>query len=300
MEKQYDALIIGGGAAGLTAGIIVARARAKVLLIDDGQPRNAPAEAMHGFLSRDGLPPQELVAIGAEEFEHYGGEICNTRVEIVTKQSTGLFDVQLADGTVVTTKTVLLATGLTDKLPDIPGIEAAWGSTVHHCPHCHGYEVLDHNIVVIASDVPFMSMHQVALLKRQSATIMVCTNGIDLSESDHDRLNTAGIEVITTPITALSPGNDLGITFSDGSELHCDCAFIAPQPIPNDSLGLALGCDRDPHTGFLSVDHTGMTTIPGVWAAGNVVNPRAQIITAASEGSVAGIAMAGFIAETDF
>lgn len=300
MENQYDALVIGGGAAGLTAGIVLARAQATVLLIDEGQQRNAPAEGMHGFLSRDGLPPKDLVTIGAAEFTQYGGEIRHNRVETVTKLPTGTFEVALVDGTTIGAKTLLLATGLKDHLPDIPGVKAAWAEKIHHCPHCHGYEVRGQNIVVVSSNMPYMTMHQVALLRRLSGTITVCTNNITLPEHDHNRLRSAGITVIDTPIVELVSHDDLGIKFSDGSEIHCDCAFIAPPPVPNNSIAQALGCDCGPETGFVLVDHTGLTTVPGVWAAGNLVNPRAQVITAASEGSVAGIAMAGFIAENDF
>lgn len=300
MENHYDAVVIGGGAAGLSAGIVLARAQATVLLIDEGQPRNAPADGMHGFLSRDGLPPKDLVTIGAAEFTHYGGKIHHNRVDTVAKLPTGTFDVTLLDGTTIGAKTLLLATGLKDQLPDISGIKAAWGTKIHHCPHCHGYEVRAKNIVVVGSNIPYMTMHQVALLRRLSSTITVCTNNVTLSEHDHTRLRSAGIAVIDTPIVEFFSRHDLGIKLSNGSEIHCDCAFIAPKPVPNNSIAQALGCDCVPETGFVLVDHTGLTTVPGVWAAGNLVNPQAQVITAASEGSVAGIAMAGFLAENAF
>lgn len=302
VDDHRDVVIIGAGAAGLTAGIVLARAQADVLVIDDGKPRNAPAAHMHGFVSRDGVAPAEFLAIGRGEVARYGGELVQARVLDAARSGVdGGFVVMLDTGTVVHARAVLVATGLTDELPEIAGIRERWGSAVHHCPHCHGYEVRGQELVVIGGAMPPVTLHQAALLRRYSDRVTLCPNGMDVSDVDRGRLRAFGVRIVDGAIARLigDDGGLTGVEFTDGSVQNCDSVFIAPLPRPNDAVPRALGCESDPTTGWVAVDGAGATSVPGVWASGNVINPRAQVITAAGEASAAAIAMTAWLLDSD-
>jgi len=151
--SEHDVVVLGGGAAGLSAALVLSRARRNVLVVDAGEPRNAPASHMQGFLSRDGLPPSELLALGRAEVEGYGGRLLPGRAVALTRKSNGRFQVRLADGAAVIARRILVATGLRDELPTIPGVHERFGRDVLHCPYCHGYEVRDQRLPVRQADV---------------------------------------------------------------------------------------------------------------------------------------------------
>jgi thioredoxin reductase (NADPH) len=302
VDDHRDVVIIGAGAAGLTAGIVLARAQADVLVIDDGKPRNAPAAHMHGFVSRDGVAPAEFLATGRGEVALYGGELVRARVLDAARSGVdGGFVVVLDTGTVVHARAVLVATGLTDELPEIAGIRERWGSAVHHCPHCHGYEVRGQELVVIGGAVPPVTLHQAALLRRYSDRVTLCPDGMDVSDVDRGRLRAFGVRIVDGAIARLIGDNGglTGVGFTDGSVQNCDSVSIAPMPRPNDAVLRALGCESDPTTAWVAVDAAGATSVPGVWACGNVINPRAQVITAAGEASAAAIAMTAWLLDSD-
>ncbi|MGP3988874.1 NAD(P)/FAD-dependent oxidoreductase [Streptomyces sp. 3N207] len=302
MENHRDVVIIGAGSAGLTAGIVLARAQADVLVIEDGKPRNAPAAHMHGFVSRDGVAPAEFLATGRTEVARYGGELTQARVvDAARGDGEEGFVVALDTGAVVRTRAVLVATGLTDELPELAGIRELWGSAVHHCPHCHGYEVRGQELVVIGGPVAAMTLHQAALLRRYSDRVTLCPNGMEVSDVDRGRLRAWGVRIVDDTVARVIGDNGRlsGVEFTDGSVQHCDSVFIAPLPRPNDAVLRSLGCASDPATGRVAVDAAGATSVPGVWAAGNVTNPRAQVITAAGEASAAAIAMTAWLLEQD-
>lgn len=300
VDDHRDVVIIGAGAAGLTAGIVLARARADVLVVHDGRPRNAPAAHMHGFVSRDGADPAEFLAIGREEVARYGGELTAATV-VGAARDDGGFRVSLDTGAVVHARAVLVATGLTDELPEIAGLRERWGSAVHHCPHCHGYEVRGQELVVIGGAVPAMTLHQAALLRRYSEHVTLCPNGMDVPDVERGRLRAFGVRIVDGAVARLVGGEGglAGVEFADGGVRKCDSVFVAPRPRPNDGILRALGCESDPATGWVAVDASGATSVPGVWAAGNVTNPRAQVVTAAGEASAAAIAMTAWLLEGD-
>src|SRR5919107_1547066 len=168
MDERYDVVVVGGGAAGLSGALALSRARRKVLVVDAGQPRNAPAGHVHNYLGREGTPPGELLAIGREEVAGYGGEVVTG--EVVGAERVGdVFRVDLADGSHVQARRLLVTTGLTDELPDIPGVRELWGSDVLHCPYCHGWEVRDQPVGVIASGP--MAVHQALLFRQLTADL---------------------------------------------------------------------------------------------------------------------------------
>lgn len=300
-KNDHDVIIIGGGAAGLSAALVLSRAQWRTLVIDAGEPRNAPATEMHGFLSRDGMPPADLLATGRTEVLGYGGAIRAARVTSVERGAGGRFAVTLADGDVVTSRALLMATGLTDELPLIPGLRDRWGGSVHHCPYCHGHEVRGQSIVVIGSGNPTVSVRQAALLRHYSDRVRFVSGGIPLDPADRDRLEAIGVTVIDGTVSHLvgGPGTLTGVGLADGTVLPCDAVFVAPRPRPNDDALRELGCAVDPGTGLVATTASGETSIPGVWAAGNVVTPTAQVITAAGAASASAIALSAWLLAHD-
>lgn len=160
---EYDVVVVGGGAAGLSAAMVLARARRRVAVVDGGEPRNAPAEHVHGFLSRDATSPAHLLEAGRGEVVGYGGEVIEGQVRGIKHGREHGFVVRLADGRALTTRGVLVTTGLRDELPEVPGVRERWGNDVLHCPYCHGYEVRDAPIGVLGGHVRELSLHQALL-----------------------------------------------------------------------------------------------------------------------------------------
>jgi thioredoxin reductase (NADPH) len=295
-----DVIIVGGGAAGLSAGLVLARARADVLLIDSGNPRNATAVEMRGFLSRDGIAPAEFLALARHEISGYGGEIVSGVVASIEREGTG-FRVSLSDVSNHATRAVLIATGLRDELPFIPGLRDRWGVLVHHCPYCHGFEVSNQKIVVIGGAARELSLKQAGLLRRNSEDVTLVTHAVRLTEDERHRLTAFGVRVIDGTVSHLvgATGTIAGLALTDGTVVDCAAVFIAPLQRPNDALLRALGCDSNPHTGLVIADQAGQTSAEGVWAAGNVVTPTAQVITAAGAGSASAIAINGWLLNKD-
>jgi thioredoxin reductase len=294
---SFDVVVVGGGAAGLSAALVLGRARRRVAVVDAGAPRNAPAAHMQGFLSRDGMPPSELLAAGRAEVARYGVELVAGRVASAAPATDG-FTVDLADGTALAARRLLVATGLGDELPDIPGMWERWGRDLLHCPYCHGWEVRDQPLGVIGS-VP--ESVQFALLVRQwSDDVCFLAHTRAVSAEERAMLDARGIEVVEGTIARLVVADDqlTGVELDDGRIVARAAVFVRPAIRPHlDGLLPSLGCELD-DAGFPVVDATGRTTVAGVWAAGNAADPRAQVITAAGEGSAAAIAInADLVAE---
>lgn len=288
MQTQ-DVIVIGGGAAGLSAALVLGRARRTVTVIDAGKPRNAPATHMHGFLTRDGFAPQELLAIGRDDVKAYGVEIVSGTVTDVYRADAG-FRVDLADDQPRSARRVLVTTGLRDEIPDIPGAGARWGRDLLHCPYCHGFEVRDQALGVLGS-TPDAIEH--ALLVRQwSDDVIYFPHSDDLSAADAARLAARGIDVEPGLVTGIVVADDRlqGVELAAGRVVARTAVFVRPRLVPNSDLLVALGAETDTR-GWVVADSTGLTSVPGVYVAGNAVNPRAQVITAAGEGSAAAIAI---------
>ncbi len=285
--NAYDVVVVGGGAAGLSAALVLGRARRRVAVVDAGAPRNAPATHMQGFLSRDGMPPAELLAEGRAEVTGYGVEIISDRVATIDPQLV----VRLAGGRVLEARRILLATGVTDELPDIPGVRERWGRDLLHCPYCHGWEVRDRPLGVLGT-LPGSVQH--ALLVRQwSDDVIFFVNTYDVSSDELAQLDARGVQLVRGEVARLVVEADrlTGVELADGQVFPRDAVFVRPGNVPHaDGLLHALGCDLN-EAGFATVDPTGRTSTVGVWAAGNVVDPRAQVITAAGAGSAAAIAI---------
>ena len=297
-QSQYDVAIIGGGAAGLSAALVLARARRGVLVVDAGAPRNAPAAHMHGYLSRDGLPPAELLASGREEVRRYGAEIIDGSVtELVPNGRTG-FWVLLADGRRISTRRVLVTTGLCDELPHVPGLRERWARDVLHCPYCHGHEVRDRRLGVIGGTPGAVRYAQI--VRQWTHDLVYFTPPGTLTNAERSQLVARAIGVVEGTIEQLVVDDDRlrGVQLADGCVVPRDALFVPPRFLPHSDLLVGLGCDVD-DDGWVATDPTGLTSVRGVWAAGNVVDPRAQVITAAGAGSTAAIALNADLVDDD-
>ena len=296
--SQRDVVVIGGGAAGLSAALVLARARRDVLVVDAGEPRNAPATHMHGFLSRDGLPPGELLALGRAEVKHYGGEILAGTVTNLAPLDRAGFHVLLDDGQRISTRRLLVATGLRDELPDIPGLRDRWARDVLHCPYCHGHEVRDHRLGVLGGGPGGVRYAQI--VRQWTHDLVYFTPSRTLTALERSQLAARAIAVIEGTIEQLVIDDDTlrGVQMDDGCVVPRDALFVPPRFVPNNQLVVNLGCRVD-DDGWVTTDGTGRTSVPGVWAAGNLVDPRAQVITAAGAGSAAAIALNADLTEDD-
>jgi thioredoxin reductase len=291
----YEVAIVGGGAAGLSAALVLGRARRRVVVIDAATPRNAPATHMHGFLSRDGLPPAELLRLGREEASSYGVEFVHDHVVSVERG----FSLRLGGSGTVAARRLLIAAGATDDVPPIEGAPERWGRDFLHCPYCHGWEVRDEPIGVLATGVG--SVEHAELIRQWSTNLVFFTHTHALTDDERERLDALGIRIVDGEVRMLVVEDDRlrGVSLADGSTIRRDAVFIRPNMRPNASgLIEQLGCDVD-DLGFIRVDGTGRTSTDAVWAAGNVANPRAQVITAAGEGSAAAISINADLVQED-
>ncbi len=295
MESEtFDVVIVGGGAAGLSAALVLGRARRRVAVVDAGSPRNAPATHMHGFLSRDGMPPPELLAVARTEVLRYG-------VELVDDQVVGIeasFTMRLASAGPLKARRLLVATGLRDELPDIPGLRDRWARDVLHCPYCHGYEVKDQRLGVLGWTPQAASYAQI--VRQWSDDVVYFAAPGTLTTATRRQLAVRGITVVDGSVRRVLVVDDAlnGIELDDGRAISRDALFVPPRFVPNNKLLIDLDCEHD-EDGWPITHGDGRTSVTGVWAAGNVANPRAQVITAAGEGSAAAIAINADLVEED-
>lgn len=283
----YDVAVVGGGAAGLSAALVLGRARRSVVVVDGGEPRNAPAQDMHGFLSRDGMSPADLLHIGREELTGYGVEFISSHVVSIEAG----FTIHLADGDRLSARRLLLATGAIDNVPTVPGLNERWGRDFLHCPYCHGWEVRDQPLGLLATGP--MSVEHAQLIRQWSDDLIFFAHTYELTAEEQEQLEARGVDIVSGEVQQIIVGDDRlqGVILADGRTVARQVLFVRPLMTPRGKeLLQQLGCAVDAQ-GFALVDSAGATSTKGVWAAGNVANPRAQVITAAGEGSAAAIAI---------
>ncbi|GAA1644257.1 NAD(P)/FAD-dependent oxidoreductase [Nonomuraea maheshkhaliensis] len=304
-----DVVVIGGGAAGLNGALMLARSRRSVVVIDSGTPRNAPAEAVHGFIVLDGTPPFELLERGREQVRHYGGRVVSGEViaaEPATPSTGGdpRFVVTLAGGRTVTARRLLVATGLGDVLPDIPGLARHWGSKVVHCPYCHGWEVRDEPIGVLATGPA--SVHHALLFRQLTDDLIYFTRGTGLDASTRARFAARDIAVVDPPVREVATGADgslAGVVLADGTLVpRRVLAVVTVTRARTDGLdGLNLPMEDLPGAmgRRFAAGLAGATDVPGVWVAGNATDPMAQVGAAAAAGALAGAHINALLADAD-
>jgi thioredoxin reductase len=282
LSDEYEVLVIGGGSAGLSGALMLARSRRSVAVIDAGRPRNARAGGVHGLLARDGMPPAELLNRGQAEVRGYGGHVVFGEVGGIVRENDG-FKVTLADGRLVRARRLLVTIGLVDELPDVPGLAEGWGHNVIHCPYCHGWEARDRAIGVLGSSP--ISLHQVQLFRQLSDDITLFTHTMPpLADEQYEELAARDISVVDGVVTAWEPG---GVRLADNTLIPRDVLTVAPRATLRAHFLAALGLQPVEHPSGMGVhipaDATGRSSIPGVWLAGN-----AQVGAAAAAGALAG------------
>ncbi|MGW4196413.1 NAD(P)/FAD-dependent oxidoreductase [Streptomyces sp. NPDC005004] len=307
-ENGYDVVVVGGGAAGLSAALVLGRARRRTLVVDAGEPRNAPSAHLHGYLSRDGMAPADFLAAGREEIARYGVELVRDRATTASRDANpapggpapapGGFTVTLASGRTVRARHLVVATGLRDELPPVPGLAGRFGRDVIHCPYCHGWEARDLPTGVLATSP--LSAHQALMVTQWSDDVRLFLHEVresDLADEDRRRLAAAGVEVVSGEVSGLVVSDDrlTGVRLGDGTVHERAALYVAPRAVPRDELLTSLGAEmrETPFGRYPVIDERGLTSVPGLWAAGNASGFAEQVVNAASRGYRAGATING-------
>jgi thioredoxin reductase len=305
VQRHCDVCVIGGSAAGLAAALQLGRQRRSVIVVDAGEPRNGPAAHMHSYLGREGLPPSALTAAGREEVRSYGGEVLNAVADRVSRTEAGDFRVELAGGHSIIARRVLAATGLVDELPAIDGLAEHWGRDVIHCPFCHGYEFRDRRIVQIVTHP--MGLHPAGLFRHLSAQLtLVLDNPGDVDDAELDALRASGVKVVEGTVSRIvtgADGNVAAVELAGQGSLDADAVVVGPRfrvrAEPFAPLGLRPAAHPSGLGDFVETDATGQTSVPGLYAAGNVTDPSLQVLPAAADGSRVGAMISFSLARDD-
>ncbi|GCE51422.1 thioredoxin reductase [Thermosporothrix hazakensis] len=302
-QGPIDVVVIGGGVAGLSGALALVRARRSVVVVDSGQPRNAFAAHVHNYLSRDGIPPSDLLAAGRAEVAGYGGKLIAGKVSSVERlnsqgEHTG-FRVKLANGSSIDTRRILVTTGLVDELPDIPGVAERWGRDVLHCPYCHGWEVRDQAIGILGTGP--MAVHGALLFRQWSADVILFQHTAPaLSQEQAEQLEARGITVVEGEVSALEVRDDqlVGVRLRSGEVIPRQALVVSPRFAARAEVLRSLGLKTADLEvagsvvgSYVPADANGATAVAGVWVAGNVSDPLATVVAAASAGLKAGAAI---------
>jgi len=298
IESPHDAIVIGGSFAGLSAAMQLARARRPVCVVDAGAPRNRFAAHSHGFFAQDGTPPFELIAAARERLQAYpsvrfvdGRAVDARRVDDDTGGGQR-FTVSLDDGSTLAARRLLLAVGVQDVLPEIDGLQPRWGTSVLHCPYCHGYEFGGQRLGVLYAS-PESVHHALLIADWGPATLLLNGNAID--DASSELLRQHGVAVEPAVVSGLEgPLPHLaGVRLAEGRLLPLEAMFIAPRVRIAAPLASALGCEivDGPIGSMLRVDELKMTSVPGVYAAGDAAQMRHNATLASADGVLAGVAL---------
>ena len=287
-----DVIVIGGGFAGTAAAITLARANRQVVLVDAGQPRNRFSEHAHGILGMDGVSPMELLERGHAEFASFGGSLVRATADALSLTDGG-WRTALSTGQSLRSRHVLVATGITDRLPDVPGLQDMWGTRVFHCPYCHGYEVRGQKVALVGGANPPFTTNIAKLLSKWTDQLTFYPNGLLLDDAERGILNALGVTISDTPVTRVDPdaASATGVVVRAGDDATAfDACFTGPDFLPNDALLKQAGCATVDGTadGWVRVEDGG-TSISGLWAAGNVVSSPDQVSQAMGAGATVGV-----------
>jgi thioredoxin reductase/protein-L-isoaspartate O-methyltransferase len=304
MTQKFDVAVLGGGAAGLSGAVALGRARRSVVVIDAGSPRNASAGSVHGYLTRDGISPHELLEIGRDEVARFGGVVLPaTAVE--ARRSGKSFEVSLDDGQSIAARRLLVTTGISDELPDIPGVAQRWGRDVVHCPHCHGWELRDQPVGVIATHIEWAVRQALMFRQLASAVTFFQHTASALNDKQKAQLTAWGIDVVDGPVGSVEVAGDrvTGVRLADGTVVACSAVVVAPRLVANSGVLAGLGLEPTAHPlgigESITADATGLTEVPGVWVAGNIAELNAQVMASAASGAAAANAINGDLIAED-
>ena len=287
---MYDVIIVGGGPAGLSAALVLGRCRRRVLICDAGTPRNAASKALHGYLTRDGIAPLDLLRIGRDELSPYGIEMRQALVTDVVRAGDG-FDVIIGPSERVRAHSVLLATGIRDELPKVPGLAECYGTTVHHCPYCDGWEHREKALAVIGHGAGAAGLS--LSLKTWSDRVALCTNGPPrLTRVQREQLAAQDVVVHEQRIAHVehSDGRVGRIVLANEEPVPCESIFFAGPQAQQCDLPRRLGCEFT-KKGTVKTNHLGETCVPGIFVVGDASRDVQFAIVAAAEGAKAGVAV---------
>lgn len=288
---SVDVLVVGGGPAGLSAALTLGRVRRRVLVASDGPPRNATSPAAHNVFTRDGTAPAELLRIGRDQLAPYDVHVREERVVDARRADDGRFAATFAGGDTVSVRGIVLATGVRDLLPDVPGLAEAWGTGVFHCPYCHGWEVAGRPLGVMGAGDH--ALHLVRLVRGLSDDVVWFTGGAEVDAGVAESLERSGIRIRPEPVASVQASDEglRSVTLARGADGHEVVSrgglfVVAPQELASD-LGERLGCPVT-ESGRLEADPTGRTPVAGVFVAGDAAPGMQSIPFAMMGGSVAG------------
>jgi thioredoxin reductase len=295
LTEQFDVAVIGGGAAGLSAALVLGRARRSVIVIDAGSPRNAPAAGVHGFLTRDGVSPAAMLAAGHKEVASYGGIVRTANARGAVRTADG-FAVDLDDGRRVNARRLLVTTGLVDELPDVAGLGERWGRDVLHCPYCHGWEIRDQTLGILGTGP--RAVHQALLFRQWTPDVVLFRHTAPpLTAEESEQLAARDIQVVEGRVESLDVVGDrlVGVRLSGGSYTAVQALAVTPRFVARSQVLRSLGLEPSEHPfgvgEFVESDPTGRTAVPGVWVAGNVTDLMAQVVSSAAAGVTAAAAV---------
>jgi thioredoxin reductase len=297
---MYDVIIVGGGTAGLSAALVLGRARRRTLVCDSGRPRNTPSRAVHGFYSRDGVEPTRLRGVGLEQLRQYDTVDIREVEAVKAERHPASFEISLADGSREQARALILATGVVDLLPEVPGFRELWGTGVYHCPYCHGWELRDQPLAVYGWDQETVDFTRTLLA--WSRNLRLCTGGSgDISPDDRARLGRWSVPIREAPIETVEHmlGDGVCVIFASGERLLTGGVFLHPGQRQHSDLASLLGCSID-EAGIVETDTNGYTGIPGLYAAGDLRQSAQQVATAASDGTLAAISLVSELLEHDY
>lgn len=302
LPARCDVVIVGGGIAGLSAATVLGRARRRVAVIDAGRPRNAPAGHVHGFPSRDGIAPMELLDLCRSDLERYDVELIDGEVAHLgdgRPGDGGGRTVRLADGRLLHGRHVVIASGLRDVLPDVAGAEERWGRDLLQCPYCHGWEVADRPLAVLGTAQS--SVQQAILVRSFSRDVtLILAEEMELSAEDARSLAAMGVQVVSGTAVRLQTADDAlsAVVLADGRLVPCRAVFCEPGASVDPRLAGTPGCRRDAD-GCIETDAEGRTGADRVWAVGNVTDPSSQVVAAAGDAYRLAVALNAELLEED-
>ncbi len=290
MQTQFDALVIGGSYAGLSAAIYIARGRGSVCVIDAGQPRNRFSDAAHGFFGQDGAAPREMVRTARAQLARYPSVTFVDGLATAVRVEERGFTVTLGSGQEASGAKLVLAVGVADILPDVPGLAERWGRSVLHCPYCHGYEFSGQRLGVLGMGP--MSAHQARMISNWGPTTLFLNGRDDLDAAARDALRASGVAIEPAAVVGLEgeAAHLQAIRLADGRRVAADALFIMARTRLGSPLAEQLGCatEEGPLGPLIRVDATMMTTVPGVYAAGDAMRVPNSATFAAADGVSAG------------
>ncbi|MBK8026661.1 MAG: NAD(P)/FAD-dependent oxidoreductase, partial [Chloroflexi bacterium] len=296
---MLDTVIVGGSSAGLSAALVLGRSLRDVVVIDDQKPCNRFSRASHGFLTRDGVRPAELLQIAHEQLKRYPTVVLKTATAQHIEKTDNGFEIESSDGSTLRARTVLLATGLRDDLPRLEGIDGLWGKSVFHCPYCDGYEVRGRAVAVYGVDNT--ALHQVMLLRNLTDHLTLCAaEGWTLTGEQRKKVVRHGIRMIEQPIVSFEhEGAQIqAIHFADSTTMTVDALFVRPKTTHRTSFAQDLGCTIDERN-VIQVDILGRTTVEGVYAAGDIASPMRSVAVAVARGAAAAYGINADLVEQD-